>query len=221
MLIRLDKIRAVGDGAEAELSLSLSQGERTQTIKGKVSAAMLSDLGLPSSLRAPLLLERARCEDILRCIKLYAAIKKGMDLLGYAKNTPKALKNNLMRKGFPDDIADDAVAYLCEKGFIREDEEALMFARALAERKKYGANRIRQEMFAKGFSADIIREAMALLDIDFAQICASRLHSMGGASLFETAESRKKYTASLLRYGFSYAEIREALEILKEEESTE
>ena len=217
MLIRLDQIRAVGDGAEAELSIAIcASADREQIIKGKVSAAMLSDLGLPSSIRSPIPLDRQRCEDILRCMKLFSAIKKGIDLLGYAKNTPKALKNKLMRKGYPDDIAEDAVGFLIEKGFIREDEDALLFAATLAERKKYGANRIKQEMFAKGFSSDVIRETMEMLEVDFAQICASRMRTMGGLALFETPEDKKKYTASLLRYGFSYAEIREAQAILKE-----
>ncbi len=219
MDVRLYAIRAVNDGAEAELSISVCNGEKTQYIKGKVSAAMLSDLGLPATLRAPILLERERCEEILRAMKLFAAIKKGIDLLGYAKNTPKALKNKLKLKGYPDEIAADAVAFLVEKGFIREYDDAAMFASTLAERKKYGANRIRQEMFAKGFSSDVIRETMELLDVDFAQICALRMRSMGGLALFDTAENRKKYTASLLRYGFSYADIREAQTILREEEA--
>ena len=95
---------------------------------------------------------------------------------------------------------------------------AAMFAATLAQRKKYGANRIRQEMFAKGFSSDVIRETMDILDVDFAQICALRMRSMGGLALFDTSENKKKYTASLLRYGFSYADIREAQTILREEE---
>lgn len=214
-------IRAVADGAEAELSLSVDNGEHSQHIKGRVSAAMLSDLGLPSSLRVPMMMDRDRCEEILRSMKLFAAIKKGIDLLGFAKNTPKALKNKLKRKGYPDDVAEDAVAFLIQKGFIREDDDAALFAMTLAQRKKYGPNRIKQEMFAKGFSSEIIRETVDMLDVDFAEICASRMRSMGGLALFETQEDKKKYTASLLRYGFSYSDIREAQTILRENEASE
>lgn len=214
MKISVYQIRAVADGAEAEISIEISNAEEAQHIKGKVSAAMLSDLALPASLRSPIFLDREKCEAILRCMKLHAAIKKGIDLLGYAKNTAKALQNKLKMKGYPADIAEEAVSFLVERGYIREYDDAALFAENLALRKHYGRNRIKKEMFAKGFSADIIRETMDALDIDFEEICAARIDAMGGTSLFETPESKNKATASLLRYGFSYAEIREAREML-------
>lgn len=218
MNIRIEDIRAVGDGAEAELSIEISNGEETQRIKGKVSAAMLSDLALPASVRSPIVLTRARCEEILRCMKLHAAVKKGIDLLGYAKNTPRALQNKLKTKGYPADIAEQAVCFLVEKGYIRESDDAFLFAENLAVRKRYGKNRIQREMFAKGFSGDVIRETLDVLDVDFSEICAARIDSMGGISLLEAPERRQKTVAALLRYGFSYAEIREAQSLLKEKE---
>ena len=218
MNIRIEDIRAVGDGAEAELSIEISNGEETQRIKGKVSAAMLSDLALPASVRSPIVLTRARCEEILRCMKLHAAVKKGIDLLSYAKNTPRALQNKLKTKGYPADIAEQAVCFLVEKGYIRESDDAALFAENLAVRKRYGKNRIQKEMFAKGFSGDVIRETLDVLDVDFSEICAARIDSMGGISLLEAPERRQKTVAALLRYGFSYAEIREAQSLLKEKE---
>ncbi|MBQ8497402.1 MAG: regulatory protein RecX [Clostridia bacterium] len=215
MNICVYQIRAVADGAEAEISIEISNGgAETQHIKGKVSAAMLSDLALPASLNVPLPLDRNRCETVLRCMKLYAAIKKGIHLLGYAKNTPKSLQNKLKMKGYPADIAEEAVAYLVEKGYIRESDDAQIFAENLANRKLYGENRIRKEMFAKGFSSDVIRETMELLDTDFAEICAERIEKMGGLSLFKTLETKNKTVAALLRYGFSYEDIREAKDLL-------
>lgn len=220
MNICIHQIRAVADGAEAEISIEISNngGAETQHIKGKVSAAMLWELALPASLKSPLSIDRNRCETILRCMKLYAAIKKGIDLLGYAKNTPRSLQNKLKMKGYPADIAEDAVAFLVEKGYIHENEDAQLFAENLAIRKLYGSNRIRKELFAKGFSSGVIRETMEFLEVDFAEICAARIDKTGGLSLFETPETKNKTVASLLRYGFSYSDIREAQEILRENE---
>jgi SOS response regulatory protein OraA/RecX len=218
MKISVYRIRATDGGAEAEILIEIANGEQSQHIKGKVSAAMLSALSLPASVKAPIPLDRVRCEEILRCMKLHSAIKKGIDLLGYAKNTAKTLQYKLKQKGFPEDIAKEAVEFLSEKGYIREDEDAYYFAQTLAERKRYGKSRIQKEMFAKGFSSETIRETLDILDVDFAEICAARLDAMGGASLFEMPEDRKKITASLLRYGFSYAEIRKAQTILREKE---
>lgn len=215
MNISVYRIQAIGNGSEAEISLEISNGRESQQIKGKLSAAMLSELSLPASVKAPIVLDRERCEQILRCMKLYAAIKKGMDLLGYARNTAKALQNKLKMKGYPSDIAEEAVAYLVEKGYIRENDDALLFAENLAKRKHYGVNRIKKELFAKGFSADTVRETMEFLDVDFAEICAARIGSMGGISVFETPEGRKKASAALLRYGFSYDDIKEARSLLQ------
>lgn len=214
MNIFVYQIRAVADGAEAEISIELSNGESSQHIKGKVSAAMLSDLALPASVKAPIPLDKMRCDAVLRCMKLHAAIKKGIDLLGYAKNTAKTLQNKLKMKGYPADIAEEAVAFLAEKGYIRESDDAALFAENLARRKYYGKNRIKKEMFAKGFSAEIIRETLELLDVDFEEICAARIEKMGGLSLFETPETRNKTVAALVRYGFSYEDIRRAKEML-------
>ncbi len=218
MNIFVYQIRAVADGAEAEISIELSNGADAQQIKGKVSAAMLSDLALPASVKAPIPLDRARCEEILRCMKLYAAVKKGIDLLGYAKNTARSLQNKLKMKGYPADIAEEAVHFLVEKGYIRESDDAMLFAENLALRKRYGKSRIQKEMFAKGFAQDVIRETLDMLDVDFAEICAERIKKTGGLSLFETPEQKQKTVAALLRYGFSYAEIREAQEMLLSDE---
>lgn len=218
MLISVCKILALGNGEEAEISLELSNGKETQYIKGKVSASILSSLGLPAVLKNPILIERERCEEILRSMKLYSAVRKGLDLLGYAKNTPKALLEKLKKRGYSADIAEEAVAFLVSKGYIREDEDAVQFAENLANKKGYGKKRIQQELFRKGFSEDVIREALECGEFDFSEACAKRIRSMGGVAIFETQEDRSKVIASLLRYGFSYEDIREARSLLSDEE---
>ena len=217
MNISVYRILPVGTGEEAEISLEISNGKETQTIKGTVSAAMFAELRLPLSLSSPLSVTKDRCEQILRCMKLHAAIKKGIYLLGYARNTAKSLKHKLKAKGYPEDIAEEATAYLKQKGYIREKDEALLLAENLAKHKSYGKNRIRKEMFVKGFPEEVIRETLELIEIDFSEICAERIRSMGGAEIFASPETKNRAVASLLRYGFSYHDIREATDILRAE----
>ena len=100
---------------------------------------------------------------------------------------------------------------------ISEHTDAELLAESLAERKLYGKNRIKKELFAKGFEADAIRDAMESLDVDFAEICAKRVKNMGGIAVFEEKETKSKAMASLMRYGFSYDDVREAVEFLKNE----
>ena len=218
MNISVYRILAVENGEAAEISLDLSNGRSSQQIKGTVSAAMFAELGLPLSLKEPLSIDMERCEEILRCMKLYAAIKKGIFLLGYASNTARALSHKLKTKGYSDDIAEEAVAYLKEKGYIRERDDAALFAEHLIHHKLYGKNRIRKEMFAKGFPEDVIRETVELLEVDFSKICAKRIRSMGGSGIFENAAEKNKAISALMRYGFSTHEIREAKALLLDED---
>ena len=218
MNISVYRILAVGNGEEAEISMELSNGKQSQHIKGTVSAAMFAELGLPLNLKVPLSIERERCEEILRCMKLHSAIKKGLYLLGYARNTARALSKKLKAKGYPDEIAEEAVTYLKEKGYIRESDDAFLFAENLARHKSYGKNRIKREMFAKGFPEDVIRDTLQMTEIDFSEICARRIRSMGGIGIFDNTEEKNKAVSSLLRYGFSYSEIREAIDLLYDED---
>lgn len=218
MNISVYRILAVENGDAAEISLELSNGRASQQIKGTVSAAMFAGLRLPLSLKEPLSIDMERCEEILRCMKLYSAIKKGICLLGYARNTARALSHKLKTKGYPDDIAEEAVVYLKEKGYIRERDEAVFFAEHLIRHKLYGKNRIRKEMFAKGFPEDVIRETLEMLETDFSEICAKRIRSMGGSGIFENAAEKNKAISALMRYGFSAHEIREATALLRNED---
>ncbi len=215
MTITVYQIRAAAGGAEAEISLEIRSGEESQTIKGTVSAAMLSELGFASRMGTIFEIDRMICDAVLRSMKLQAAIKKGMNLLGFSRNTKKSLKRKLMQKGYPADIAEEAVLFLAEHGYIREHTEAELFAKTLAERKHYGRNRIKKELFAKGFESDVIRETMDTLEADFAEICAKRLKTMGGKALFEDRDRKNKTVAALMRYGFSYEDIKEAWDYLE------
>ncbi len=218
MNISVYRILAVENGEAAEISMEISNGREVQHIKGTVSASMFAELGLPLNLKTALSIERARCEEILRCMKLYSAIKKGIYLLGYARNTAKALSHKLKMKGIPEDIAEEAVTYLKEKGYIRERDEAVLFAEQLSRHKSYGKNRIRKEMFAKGFPEDVIRETLDMMEIDFSGICAKRICAMGGLGIFENAAEKNKAISALMRYGFSSQEIREATALLRNED---
>jgi SOS response regulatory protein OraA/RecX len=65
---------------------------------------------------------------------------------------------------------------------------------------------------------DVIREALELTEIDFAEICVARIRSMGGIGIFHHTEEKNKAISALMRYGFSYQDIREATALLRDEE---
>lgn len=215
MTIIVDEIRAVENGAAAEISVEISAGTDIQRIKGRIAAEMLGELGLPAMIDQPIPISRERCDELMFCIQKTAAIQKGLSFLGYARQTKRSLRRKLIGKGFDRTVADAAVEYLVICGDIDEASDAQFLAETLAERRMYGASRIKKELYAKGFESGVIRETMNALDIDFEEICATRLRSMGGPALLEEKSSREKTIAALMRYGFSYEEIRHAVKILK------
>ncbi len=215
MTITVYRITPTADGAGAVISLEIRSGEETQKIKGKVSASQLSDLGFASRMDRMFEIDRVTCDAVLRCMKLHAAIEKGLDLLNFAQNSKKTLKNKLKQRGFPAEIAEEAAEYLSERGLIRENDDAQRFAEMLATRKLYGKSRIQKELYAKGFSGDVICEVLDGLDVDFSEICAKRMEKMGGKALFEDKDTKQKTIAALMRYGFTFDHIKEALTYLE------
>ena len=143
-----------------------------------------------------------------------AAIK-AVSLLAFGDNTAKKLSDKLRQKGFSRDAAAEAVRFCVEKRYIDEEDQLKRLMELLCEKKKYGVRRIRQEVWQKGFSEDVLKahfeENAAELDFDAAVY--DRVKRLG-KDAFSTHEQKKKHVSSLLRYGFSMDEINRALKQL-------
>ena len=143
-----------------------------------------------------------------------AAIK-AVSLLSYGDNTAKKLSDKLRQKGFSKEAAAEAVRFCVEKRYIDEEDQLKRLMELLCEKKKYGMRRIRQEVWQKGFSEDVLKahfeENAAELDFDAAVY--DRVKRLG-KDAFSTPEQKKKHVSSLLRYGFSMDEINGALKQL-------
>ena len=59
--------------------------------------------------------------------------------------------------------------------------------------------------------SDVIREALENTEADFVQACTERISMMGGKEIFAEPRQKQKAISALLRYGYSYDDIREAL----------
>lgn len=215
MEITVTELRATAGGAEAAVSVRICGGNSVQNLKGSLLAEMLTELGLPWELTSPIAIDKERCDELIFCIEKTAAIKKGLFLLGYAQNTAKMLKRKLAQKGYSAEAVSAAMEYLLSHGFINEKNDAQLFSETLAKRKLYGKNRIKKELYVKGFDGDVIKEVMAsMVDEDFAEICAKRMDMMGGRELLTDRNQRQKTIAALMRYGFTYEDIKAASERL-------
>ena len=135
--------------------------------------------------------------------QLKAAIRTGLNIIGYKDNTEKMLREKLARRGYDCDVVEDAVGYLKSKGYLNEMKMLDSAVHSLALSKLYGKPRIIRELTAKGFSRDSISDYFAsgeADDIDFFSICRKAFEKHGG-------ETDRKTYAYLCRRGFGADEI--------------
>lgn len=220
MTIEIKKITPVSEGELLSLDILISDGEHSEKITGSIASRMFLELGLPLSAGSGISISRESFVEIQRLMALTAAIEKGIELLAFAQNTKKGLTRKLLARGFSRELSDEAAGYLCEVGYIDENEQARLLSLDLAEKRLYGASRIRNELYKKGFCDDAIRAALEPVDgedtIDFDEICAERIRKTLGIEPFCDRESRGKAMATLLRYGFSVDNVRRALETIRD-----
>ena len=215
MKILLYAVNPISGGEETELCFEISDGENIEKKKLIITAEMFFELGFPHFPGGKVEVSCGKLDEIEYLAKKTAAIKRGIYILSFADNTKKSLARKLILKGFSKEIAIEAADHLEKVGYINEIESAKALSRDLAEKKLYGIKRISSSLYEKGFSRDAIQAAIDEIEVDFHIICGKRIEAMGGSALFSDKEKKQKAIASLMRYGFSYDDIREGLKYLK------
>ena len=143
--------------------------------------------------------------------RMQKAAQSALNILGYADNTEKKLREKLGRKGFTEEEKDFAVEYAKKMGYLNEKRHLEMAVYSLANTKLYGKKRIIQDLYVKGFKRSDIAEA-DFSEIDFPRNCCKRIKQ----TKKNYSDVNKLYIA-LLRYGFSGDEIKQAFKIYKTE----
>lgn len=157
-----------------------------------------------------------QAEALTEAGRLCAAIRRGMSLLGYGDPSARRLAYKLTVKGVDRETASAAVAYLVDKGYIREDNAATLRAEQ-SFRKGWGPRRIREDLRAQGFSAETAEEAMAsLLEVDWVEACAEVIRKKYG-EIPEDRGARQKLIATVMRLGYDTDTVREAMRVILRE----
>lgn len=203
-------------GEEVTVKAELIEDRSVMRIKGEISTDLFKETELPWQTSENIEIDEEKYELLSSLMKKTDAIKLGIGLLSYAPNTKRALKEKLVQRGVLRDIAEEAVDILEEYGYINEFSLAENFVIDLAERRLYGRARIKNELFAKGFSSNAASHAIETIDTDFSAICAKRIEKTLGLRVFDDRQSRVKAVSSLMRYGFTTDEIKNAIIMLKE-----
>ena len=212
MKIEVISVSAVSEGAEMIISVSVSDGDdKREKRKFLIFTEQYLELGI----RKGQIIDEETFDKLEELSKQCRAIRKGADLLSYSASSKVRLAHRLRSKGIDKESAESAAKHLEKMGLI--DEEADVERQVASCLKKlWGKKRIYRELCAKGYSGDIVGENISFVDEEtLVQNCATLIKKKYRVIPDEPNEV-KKIIASLVRFGYTFSEIKEAFRIIQE-----
>lgn len=209
MKIEIISVNAIDDGAQVILTVRLSDGEHTE----KRRLPVFTEQYLARGLSRGSVIDEDTLDELIAESKLCAAMKKGSRLLSYSASSRTRLVSRLRGKGVDREIAEAAAAKLHELGAINEREDIEGAIRGYLK-KLWGKRRIANELRAKGYPSELISSALSELDESvWCEGCVALLRKKGAEGA-KSPDEIKKITACAVRYGYSYLEVKRALEVI-------
>ena len=151
--------------------------------------------------------------EIRETVNVRRAYNYAVSLLSRRDHSEKELLNKLSVKGYKDG-AEKAIEKLRSGGYVSDERFARLYVRELRTVKKYGKKRIEQELYRKGIDRDVV--SMVLSETDFDEGELVTLIERKYLRYLSDEKGIQKTVNSLLRMGYSYGEIRDALGIINE-----
>lgn len=141
------------------------------------------------------------------------AFNSAMFSLDMRDHSEKEIRQKLSHK-YDEQSVDTAVEKLLDLGLVNDRRYAELLTRELFERKKYGKNRVKSELFRKGISSDIINEVLEEYENenepDNVQTIVDIIRKKYYNKLNDE-KSRQKVVAAFVRLGYSFSDIRQAM----------
>ncbi len=151
-------------------------------------------------------------DALVECDAVARALRRAYGIISYGACSYKKLARKLKEKGVERNISDIAIEIVKSKGYIDENDLALRTSE-LCLKKFWGRSRIIRKLREDGYCDEAIESALEYLDtVDFAEQCASLIEKRYMLIPTDKYEMQKTF-ASISRYGYSGAEIRDAIKI--------
>lgn len=143
--------------------------------------------------------------DLLRKAK-----KRALYLLGEREYCRGELYSKLL-KTYGAEIAEEAVSYVEELGYINDGDYAAKLAEYLIKSKKHGVYRAKQEMLQKGLSRELCENALAEYteeELDEELIELIRKKYIDKIADFD---GRRRTAAALVRRGYGFSSVKRCI----------
>lgn len=161
-------------------------------------------------LKAPMSLPESAWEQVSYANKLRTAKERALYLLDYKDYSYTELFKKL-EQNYPTQVCFDTMARLVEIGVINDKRYAVNMARRLVEVKGFGYYRCVREMRLKGLDNEFIEEALAT----YRETTVERLKELVEEKYAHKIRDKKsldKVKNALVRLGYSFSQVKEALE---------
>jgi regulatory protein len=145
---------------------------------------------------------------------------RAVNLLAYKARTINELRERLLEKTWTNErIVDEVIEKLKTYGYLDDDQYAASFARSKILQKPIGKRVLRQKLALKKLDKETIEKALESAfeetsEADLIERAVQKRLRLKGKP--ETREDSKKFFDYLMRQGFNYDLIREALQKVAE-----
>ena len=155
-------------------------------------------------------------EALVDKINYRKAFNKCADLLSRRDHSVKELRDKLLRT-VDEASADKAIEKYAEMGYLDDEKFAKSLAEHLYTVKNYSDSHVKQELFKRGISRDIVNEIVDNSENDSVQSVITIINKKYLNKL-NIEGGKEKVIAAMMRKGFSYSDIKSALDEIENDE---
>ena len=142
-----------------------------------------------------------------------SCVQKALTYLDYGDLSRKKLIEKL-RRTFPPELCEQTADRLEERGYLNDLRLAERYAESYYEVRSYGPMRIRQELFVKGFSREVIEQVLETYqELDHREKIAELLEKKYSREALSDPAVRRKASDWLRRQGYDWSEISDVLRL--------
>lgn len=203
------------------MKLTLKEGKNNKLhIMLDGNYAMTADLDFAAlyGLRDGMELEGTELDALESAVNVRRAFNKASDLLSRRDHSERELLLKLRQKGFGEG-AEEAIEKLKGYGYVDDFRFAKSYASELKRLKHFGKRRIELELMKKGVDCGIIAEALAETEFD-----ENELVELINRKYYRNLNDEKgvqKTVNALVRAGYTFSQIKDALRLIEEERENE
>ncbi len=188
-------------------------------LDGEAAVKIDTEVFLRSRLKPGDEISDEELHELLKASDTRRAQEKALYLLEYRSHSKKELTEKIARTAASREAAREAADRMEELGLIDDEAFAREYARTLFQNKGFGRRRVRSELAQKGIREDVISGLLEEYGEEELEEENIRTLLQKKYPLWREDEKiRRRAIGALQRRGFSFGEIRRAMELSEEDE---